>query len=292
MSKGERMSHNADLALNFTRQLLELPFDAENLKLLGHQKDAALTIISQQIRIEAERLREPRARGESVPGILRALQRRHRLRGRRAVNSPFLEHRVPELLDEVVAMYRAAGRPLASLTDGDLDAYFVDTVEAYIADPRNPARFRTVNDGAAEYVLRRRAAPVERVLRLTEEAEEDAEIAAINQPHKPKLTVVIGGLLRRSEDLDLPMVVLAFGRYAVIPAIGAIACPEGNEEELDSWNKNLSEAERERANQLWRKERAERDAEFRWLLGLSPGRVERVVNLDAARAKRVAGNSH
>ena len=66
MSQGERMSHNADLALDFTRQLLELPFDPENLKLLGHQKDAALTIISQQIRIEAERLREPRARGESV----------------------------------------------------------------------------------------------------------------------------------------------------------------------------------------------------------------------------------
>ena len=67
MSKGERMSYNANLALDFTRQLLELPFDPENLKLLGHQKDAALTIISQQIRIEAERLREPpRARGESV----------------------------------------------------------------------------------------------------------------------------------------------------------------------------------------------------------------------------------
>ena len=67
MSKGERMSHNANLALNFTRQLLELPFDPENLKLLGHQKDAALTIISQQIRIEAERLREARpARGASV----------------------------------------------------------------------------------------------------------------------------------------------------------------------------------------------------------------------------------
>jgi hypothetical protein len=66
MSKGERMSYNADLALNFTRQLLELPFDPENLKLLGHQKDAALSIISQQIRIEAERLQEPPARGGSV----------------------------------------------------------------------------------------------------------------------------------------------------------------------------------------------------------------------------------
>src|SRR6516164_125647 len=71
MSKGERMSYNADLALNFTRQLLELPFDPENLKLLGHQKDAALSIISQQIRIEAERLRAPPTRGGSVQAFYR-----------------------------------------------------------------------------------------------------------------------------------------------------------------------------------------------------------------------------
>ena len=60
-----------DLSLEFTRQLLELPFDPENLKLLGHQKDAALTIISQQIRIEAERLRAPPARGGSVKEFYR-----------------------------------------------------------------------------------------------------------------------------------------------------------------------------------------------------------------------------
>jgi hypothetical protein len=64
MSKAERMSHNADLALDFTRQLLELPFDPENLKLIAHQKDAALTIISQAIRIEAEQLRGPNPRIE------------------------------------------------------------------------------------------------------------------------------------------------------------------------------------------------------------------------------------
>jgi hypothetical protein len=66
MTKGERMAYNADLALNFARQLLELPFDPRNLKMLGLQKDAALTIISQQIRVESEQLREPRARGQSV----------------------------------------------------------------------------------------------------------------------------------------------------------------------------------------------------------------------------------
>jgi hypothetical protein len=71
MTKGERLSHNVDLSLEFTRQLLELPFDPENLKLLGHQKDAALTLISQQIRIESERLRAPPARGGSVEEFYR-----------------------------------------------------------------------------------------------------------------------------------------------------------------------------------------------------------------------------
>ena len=197
------------------------------------------------------------------------------------IRSPFLEHRVPELLDEVVAMYRAAGRPLASLTDGDLDTHFVDTVEAYIADPRNPARFRAVNDVAAEYVLRRRAAPAERVVRL----KEGTEIAG-NQPHKPKLAVSIG-----LPGYGLPLVVLAFGRYAVIPAIGILE-PEGSEEKPSSWDKNLSEAELGLAKERWRKERDERQAEFRWLLGLSAPHSEREVKLDAARPKRAAGNSH
>jgi len=199
------------------------------------------------------------------------------------IRSPFLEHRVPELLDEVVAMYRTAGRPLASLADGDLDAHFVDTVEAYIADPRNPARFRAVNDAAGEYVLRRRAAPAERVVRL----KEGTEIAG-NQPHKPKLAIMLGELPGYA-NLGLPMVVLAFGRYAVVTAIGAIAYPEGSEEKLTSWDKNLSEMELERAKERWRQERDARQAEFRWLFGLSAGRAERVVNLDAARAKRAAG---
>ena len=81
----------------------------------------------------------------------------------------FWNQRVPELLDEIVGMYRADGRALAGLADDELDASFVDTVDAYIADPRTPARFRAFNDVAAEYVLRRRAAPVLRVVRLREE---------------------------------------------------------------------------------------------------------------------------
>jgi hypothetical protein len=70
-TKGERLSHNVDLSLEFTRQLLELPFDPANLKLLGHQKDAALTLISHQIRVETERMRSPPARGGSVEEFYR-----------------------------------------------------------------------------------------------------------------------------------------------------------------------------------------------------------------------------
>jgi len=66
MSRGERMARNADLALGLVHELLSLPFDPTNLRLFGHQKDTALTILSQQIRIEAERLREPPARGQSI----------------------------------------------------------------------------------------------------------------------------------------------------------------------------------------------------------------------------------
>jgi hypothetical protein len=66
LTKGEQLARNANLALNFVRRLLEVSCDPANLKMLGHQKDAALTIISQQIRVEAEQLREPPARGGSV----------------------------------------------------------------------------------------------------------------------------------------------------------------------------------------------------------------------------------
>ena len=63
MSKGEKLAANTDLALDVTRQILELEVDAGDPRVLGHVKDTALTIIGQQIRIEAERLRAPPARG-------------------------------------------------------------------------------------------------------------------------------------------------------------------------------------------------------------------------------------
>jgi hypothetical protein len=194
----------------------------------------------------------------------------------------FLEHRVPELLDEIVGMYRAAGRPLSSLADDELDASFVDTVEAYIADPRAPPRFRAVNDVAAEYVLRRRDAPILRVMRL----KEGTEAERINQPHKRKLAAFGFG---RPRD-NLPMVVLAFGRYGTIPGLGEIFLPEGSDEYPGRRDKILTMAEAQAHYARWRKWRDERAAEFDWLLlGRSQERAERVVSIDDARARRAAG---
>jgi hypothetical protein len=193
----------------------------------------------------------------------------------------FLEHRVPELLDEIVGMYRAAGRPLARLTDDELDASFIDTVEAYIADPRTPARFRAVNDVAAEYVLRRRDAPVLRVMRL----KEGTEAERINQPLKRKLAAFGFG---RPRD-NLPMVVLAFGRYGTIPGLGEIFLPEGSDEYPAPRDKILTMAEAQGHNARYRKWRDERAAEFDWLLlGRSEERAERVVSLDDARVRRAS----
>jgi hypothetical protein len=194
----------------------------------------------------------------------------------------FFEHRVPELLDEIVGMYRAGGRLLAQLPDDELDARFVDTVDAYIADPRTPARFRAVNDVAAEYVLRRQKAPVEQLVRL----KEGTEIEAINQSDKRKLCVFI--VIPGYEDI-LPMVVLAFGRYGTIPGLGVIFLPEGSDEYPTGWDK-LTGPELERAKERSRKWRDERHAEFEWLLlGRSQERVtKRGVSLGDARARRAS----
>jgi len=73
MTKGERLSRNVDLSLAFTRALLEAPIDFENIKLLGHQKDAALALISAQIRTDETRLRTTQ---ERVGGLAEFYRRR------------------------------------------------------------------------------------------------------------------------------------------------------------------------------------------------------------------------
>ena len=173
--------------------------------------------------------------------------------------SPFFERRVPQLLDEVIDLYRAAGRPLASLADEALDSHFVERVESYIGNPKSPARFRAVNDTAGEYVLRESAAPIVRVLRLKEPltAAKDwppnlRPMLAKYQPHRPKLAVVIS--VEPDEGQRLPWVVLSFGSFAVIPGLGAIARPESAD------GKPLRPDSKESEEQLQR--------EFNWLIGL------------------------
>jgi hypothetical protein len=187
----------------------------------------------------------------------------------------FFEHRVPELLDEIVRMYRSGGRLLAQLTDGDLDAHFVDILEAYIADPRTPARFRAVNDVAAEYVLRRCAAPIGDSALVR-------EVETINRRDKVGIVVAIPGF-----EKHLPEVVLAFGRFGTIPAAGVIFTIS-DEDHPPNWDK-LTGPELQLANKRWRKERDERHAEFEWLLlGRLEARGAPVVSLDDARAYRVS----
>ena len=60
MTKAEKLSAATELALDNVKQILELGINPEDVKLLAQVKDTALTIISQQIRIEENVLRPPR----------------------------------------------------------------------------------------------------------------------------------------------------------------------------------------------------------------------------------------
>ena len=57
LTVADRQADNLDRALDVVGQILALPVDPENIKLLAQQKDAALTTISQSIRIDETRLR-------------------------------------------------------------------------------------------------------------------------------------------------------------------------------------------------------------------------------------------
>jgi hypothetical protein len=59
LTTGEKLAANTDLSLDIIRQILELRVDPDNVKLLAQIKDAALSIISHQIRVEEGRLRQP-----------------------------------------------------------------------------------------------------------------------------------------------------------------------------------------------------------------------------------------
>ena len=80
MTQAERLSANADRALDVTRQILELPVDPENPKLLGHIKEVALTVIGQQIRV-SEGLRDRAAEEARGQLLLEELEERLEARG-------------------------------------------------------------------------------------------------------------------------------------------------------------------------------------------------------------------
>jgi hypothetical protein len=69
-SHAERLNTLTGKALDVTRDILELPCDPENLKLLSIQKDAALSILSTQQRLDETRLRDERASEAGIDAIL------------------------------------------------------------------------------------------------------------------------------------------------------------------------------------------------------------------------------
>ena len=163
-------------------------------------------------------------------------------------DSPFFSHRLPALLAEVVDMYRAGGRGLAGLGDDELDAQFLAVFRGYAADQADQARFRALNDVAAEYVLRRRSAPIELVAR---------ELVSF---------VDLPGYEER-----LPLVLLAFGQFLVIPGLGMLLqlSASAEVEACDRWPERDKDPEGwQRKYEAWQDEREAGQREFRWLLGL------------------------
>jgi len=60
-SKADKLSRATELALDIVQQILELGVDPADVKLLAQVKDCALSVISQQIRVDEGRLRESSA---------------------------------------------------------------------------------------------------------------------------------------------------------------------------------------------------------------------------------------
>jgi hypothetical protein len=67
----EKLNTLTGMALDKTRELLELSCDPENLKLLSIQKDAALSILSTQTKVDENRLRGRQT--DMMPELLRRL---------------------------------------------------------------------------------------------------------------------------------------------------------------------------------------------------------------------------
>jgi len=68
----EQLNTLTGKALDVTRQILDLPCDLGNLKLLSIQKDAALSVLSTQTKVDENRLRAQRPDG--LAEILRKIR--------------------------------------------------------------------------------------------------------------------------------------------------------------------------------------------------------------------------
>jgi hypothetical protein len=73
LSKAEKLSRATDLALGIVKDILELGVDPSDVKLLAQVKDTALTIISQQIRVDEGGLRSPQSAVGSYDDMLGGL---------------------------------------------------------------------------------------------------------------------------------------------------------------------------------------------------------------------------
>jgi hypothetical protein len=72
-SKADKLSKATELALDIVQQILELGVDPADVKLLAQVKDTALSVISQQIRVDEGRLRESSAEEQRRSLILAEL---------------------------------------------------------------------------------------------------------------------------------------------------------------------------------------------------------------------------
>ncbi len=73
-SHPEKLHTLTGKALDKTREILDLPCDAGNLKLLAIQKDAALSILSAQVKVDENRLRQQENGDRLLAELLRLIE--------------------------------------------------------------------------------------------------------------------------------------------------------------------------------------------------------------------------
>ncbi len=73
-SHPEKLNTLTGKALDKTREILDLPCDPANLKLLSIQKDAALSVLSAQVKVDENRLREREHGDRGLADLLRLIE--------------------------------------------------------------------------------------------------------------------------------------------------------------------------------------------------------------------------